>query len=331
MRTHRPLRGQGQLLTYIPYQLRFRPVDSVVLCGFDRRGLLLVVARFDPLDIQDAADAKALFASGKLAELDFATLVVFGEVEPLCTTVEVLRDALESSGALVAHLCAVQDDHWWALECSCGECPRRPVLLPAAEEVAPAVRAIVSGADASIDRADIEALARPDRAEAALAEQVRRLLATGYTAADLDALGAVLTTDAPWSAETLAAAVETLDDIQVRDAVLHCMCPREFAFGAPGCDDPLLGLAPADDFSDTSSAQWAQHLAGVARCVPTARSAQVWAMVAALEWAGGGGALATVALDAALTADPEHRLAGLVRRCLHHGAMPRDLTEVRTA
>ena len=52
MRTHRPLRGQGQLLTYIPYQLRFQPVDSVVLCGFDRRGLLLVVARFDPLDIQ---------------------------------------------------------------------------------------------------------------------------------------------------------------------------------------------------------------------------------------------------------------------------------------
>lgn len=347
------LRGQGELLAYIPYQLGFTPVDSVVLVGFDDRGLLTVTVRFDALTADDADDVNQLIGSGRLREVFAATLVVYtARVEPegpgspgdadVLTTASLLASALSHNGTHVDHLLHVDEAaQWRALLCDCRECPHAALPLPAPEHVPAVVSAVVGGVDPALTRADLEGLATSSADDRIIAAEVGQQLQAVSTpasritgSADRAAIGRLLTEpDAAADMELLVAATRGIQAPAVRDAALCWSSPVAFDAWAQSEQErrSWRQAVPQPSPPPEDVAKVVGCLIRWARRVPESHAAQIWATAAALEWARGGSATATIAIDRGLAADPGNALCHLVRRCLSLGVMPRHMTEQRTA
>lgn len=88
----------------------------------------------------------------------------------------------------------------------------------------------------------------------------------------------------------------------------------------PALRDIMFGLAPGSH-ADGAEALWTQ----LARALPDPDRAEAAALLGYCAYTRGDGPLAGVALDAALTADPQHRMANLLELGLQTGMPPERL------
>lgn len=332
------LRGLGQLAAYLPYQFGFTPCDSLVLVGFDDDDRVVVSARFDPLEARQTESLAEMFRVGRLAALASAALVIYDRSPALERSAELLRGVLEGSGIPVHHILSADlvSGTWSAQHCRCGACPRSSDALPDISTTPAALSAVVRGSDATRRRVDFENLCVPTDFERHLSEQVGHLLhsmrtdQSGQSGLDPKAPARVFTGSVRdlESAECLASALLAFQDPQIRAVYLHRLVPEACPEGLrAGLSDGSWDGEPAVRATGTTSTTSGRpaitgRLIRWACRVPQRDSALIWAAVAYAEWGRGGSALATIAIDRALAADPECELAVLVQHCLVLGLMP---------
>lgn len=327
-------RGHQDLLDLVPYRLGFHPADSLVLLELrapdPRRravGFALRVdlpATEDPATVR-AACAPALRAVARNLGAGSQLWVLLydhdgkddgeddgegtGRLVPgprAAATLEHVRAELTATGTDLGETVLLTRDRWRSLGCDQPCCP------PGGRRLKPhgalTAEAVGHGLVAAPDRASSLPTTDPvDPTRRAQADTSRRGWtpdARGALADFQDALARRTTTPgvdlppADWCGRMLAA----FADVAVRDALL---------LATPGERGADVGAAAAALAIDV-----ARHGSGAA-------AAGAWAAAAWWEWNGGRGPRAQACVEAALRADPGHRLARLVSSALLTALPPR--------
>lgn len=308
------LTRRSDLLGFVPYLLGFRPSESIVLIGLQRRRVAFA-ARADadwpmPEITRQFANAVTLQPG-----LDAVMLLGYGPAELVSSpTTEVAR-SLSGGGQELLDCLRVTGERYFCLLCE--ECtPAEGVVFDPAGGVG-AAYAVYEGLTAQPDRQSLVRQVQPvggpaqaamtqatDRAEQRLAELVtgagdpaRALLRAGRTAID--------------EALRLARTGASLDDDQVAwlSILLLDLPCRDHAWLRCG-----------------GGAQWQLRfwLDLTRRCEPLL-VAPIATLLAWCAWRSGDGVLAGIALERALGADPDYSLARLLMQALACGVPPESI------
>lgn len=339
------LRGLGELLAYLPYELGFVPTDSLVAVGLSQ-GSVDVVARLDlvPRGGYLTAIDRTAVAFIRAGVHDVICCVVLDGVTTVSGAQVLLNRARSRFGLRgidVRHLLVMTDKLWWAHRCDCRSCPTRPTHVPRPEQVAAVFSSVLEGVAPVSSR---EALAaglrglRGDLAAQVAAEFVKRtVLSTEALAAALWEIlqGATPVEGTP--AELLAAVSVSLVDPIVRDDIFGWVTPG--LPQPPGCNGSAepTALQRAWALRQTRAASGAAPAASAAasrarmtqwlRCLPDPLRPPVLTFIAGSAWSCGAGALAAVAVEQVLAIDPEYRLAQLLAHVLAAGVRPGNRPE----
>lgn len=350
------LTGVGDTLAAIPHLLGFHPTDSVVLLSGTERGTPLSRTLRGDLPPDHLVDAVARHITASLADDDVtsALLVIVGgedgsargggargdgqnggidggghgddeavndatadDVPPCAQLVEALRRELAALG--VTEVAA-----YWVPELADGA-RYRSYDDPARAGVLPDPASSLLGAEFASrgyvtygSRAELAALLAPEgeprlarRAE--LIESLRAEVTESWPRAARvltvrDALSAANSGHLALSDRQLATVAIALADPQIRDACL------------------ATALPPDSDLALAAAVLWAT----LTRALPAPERAIPACLAGYAAYMSGDGALAAIAFDAALDADPDHVLAGLLDRALRHGFAPHRLHQLAT-
>lgn len=302
----------------VPQLCGFVPTESLVAVSLrgprKRVGLTLRMDLTDrELDVQAQDLAVRLERDGAAEVLLVLYTEQGGGPRPRAALVAAVTAALDSRGIRLQEALLVRAGRWSSYLCSSRRCcpPEGTAITSAPAVELLAAAAVLDGRVVLRDRDELVAtLAAPTLLAAAAAEQrlERAFLAWSVDRAergpDVVARAAVAAVraalrcapDSPRLDDEQSAALAVgLTDLRVRDEV------ATFALDDP---DGLLGL-----------------LLTLARCTVPPYDVPVCTLVAVVAWTRGDGALANVALDRALTADPDYRMALLLRAGLD-GQLP---------
>lgn len=340
------LTGVGDTLAAIPHLLGFHPTDSVVLLSGTERGTPLSRTLRGDLPPDHLVDAVACHITASLADdgVTSALLVIVGgqdggapdsarvrgqggdgalddatadDAPPCARLVEALRRELAALG--VTDVAA-----YWVPELT-GGARYRSYDDPARADVMPDPASSLLGAEFASrgyvtygSRAELAALLTPDseprlarRAE--LIESLRAEVTGSWPQAARvfavrDALSAANSGHLALSDRQLATLAIALADLRVRDACL------------------ATALPPDSDLAVAAATLWAE----LTRALPAPERAIPACLAGYAAYMSGDGALAAIAFDAALDADPDQVLAGLLDRALRHGLAPHRLHQLAT-
>jgi Domain of unknown function (DUF4192) len=313
------LSDPAELIAAVPHLLGFYPRDSVVLLALHGKKLGLTLRA----DLVDNAQApllaeQLLLPIARQRPTGVALVVIGGDLTPdgdppYRALVDVLDDMLTGAGLPLVHAAwtaqTVDGAPW-----RCYDDPRcaGTVSDPAASPLAAAT--VAAGAVTFSSREELVALldgedpaALQRRAmllDTADAEHPMssRLIARRF--ARLEELHQAATAgDVVLSDNIVAEVTSALCDHRVRDACL------------PWCTGPDAVVAER---------LWL----ALVRATPAPERAEPAALLALTAYLRGDGALASVALDAALQACPEHSLSGLLRAAMDGGLPPEVLRRV---
>jgi hypothetical protein len=324
------LRGPDDVIGILPWRLGFHPSESlvlVVLQGSRRRERL--VMRLDlPAPDDEAAVADETASRAVQAEADEVLVVVYTDEPgldgalPRSDLVDDLVGLLDDDGIDVPEAVLVSGGRRWSYLCADPRCcppegiplPDRPT--PAAD--AYAAEAVVRGTVVLPDRAALRRSVTPSDSAVAVAvrEQAWDELDLVLTSRDLAATSAGLLArlreriargdrDGPSPAEALLVALG-LRDTRARDALMTA-----------ALDDD------ADDVRDL--------LGQVARLVGDEVAAPVCTVLGWLAYTSGEGALALVAVERALRAEPGCTMARLLLGGIDGMVPPSALRDVSRA
>ena len=340
-------------LAVIPHLLGFHPSRSMVVVGLDaRRGRIVLAFRYDLPDPPDAARSRdiAEHAAAVLRKRRIRTAIAAGYGDGVLVTpvAEQLRAGLRGAGIAMRDLLRVQDGRYWSYVCTDpGCCP--PDGVPFDVSAHPAAAAMTAaGMPARPDRASLADSLAPltgqaaesmrqatERAVLRAAELIASSGAPGSSSSRAQAgtscgsaSGSSRASSAPsgnpgglWLAveagrEAVRAAISiyrhggritdhdqlawltvTIADLRVRDDAWARMEPRHRA------DHQRL---------------WTDVVRHACEpYVPAPAS-----LLAFTAWQSGDGALANVAIERALAADPEYSMAHLIGQALDAGLPP---------
>ena len=309
------LAGPGELAAALPVLLGFVPQESLVLVCLQGRRVGLI-ARYDlPPPEHDGVLAADVEARVRAAGAERACLLVCTDAtgpaprEPLVTLLrglplDLLDVVLVRAGRWRSYLCR---------DLAC--CPPHGAPLPEQAPALTLVRAEAAGQGRAVlpsRAALVDALRPPELPPGRLAElaAVQQALTDEVVSLRPAACRARLLAAFEDALRTGRGDVElalALADVLVRDEVLTWVLRRE---------QPLYGL-----------------LLQLVRDTPAPYDAPVCACLAWVAYQRGDGATARVALERALTTDPQHGLALLLREALDAQVAPRQLRAVaaRTA
>lgn len=324
LRLHDP----GELVAAVPHLLGFRPVASLVLVALhgvgdvrrssirDRgRRRLGVVARVDLPPPDDVAEvvrgcAARVAATGPREVVAIVVDEPRGAGLPRPDVADAVREAFAGHGVEVSSrlwVPRVEADVSWRCYPPC-DC--RGAVGPVVDSPLAAATAVLGQATYG-SRAELEASLAPGPPRPRLAA----LLCAEHEAAALDReLGG------PAAARRDLAAVAAARDEVAAGRVL---CDEEVArlavaLGDPAVRDVVMGWAldPDDAVGAAAESLWTL----LVRALPAPEVAEPAVLLACAVIVRGGPALAGIALDRALHADPGHRLAGLVATLVAAGA-----------
>ncbi|WP_349876335.1 DUF4192 domain-containing protein [Micromonospora sp. HUAS YX12] len=314
------LTTREDIVVTVPYLLGFHPHDSLVSVVLDDRRVRFV-ARLDlpqPSEIHElsapAAQTAALIARYGSA----AILLGYGPADRVEPAADVLTTALRAATVDVLEVLRVADGRYWCL-CGDPDCADAVVYNPAAS-IIPA-EAVYLGIAPLRDRAALEQLIAPvtgaerGRMRVAGDTALRRLtdmlsnggvpLADGQPSPPAHVVHAGIT--AVQQAYETAGRGDTLsdDDVAWLAAVLLLPQVRDHAWTA--CDG-----------SDEHRRLWINV---TRRAIPETTAAPA-CLLAITAYLAGDGALANIALDRSLRADPDYHLAQLLGHALQAGVPP---------
>ncbi|WP_435124382.1 DUF4192 domain-containing protein [Micromonospora tulbaghiae] len=305
----------NDLLAAVPYLLGFHPADSIVTVGLTGRRIT-VAARADlpePAAVTDWAHLAARQHRALLRNVDAtaAILIGYGPATTVTPVVDTLTPRLDAAGITVLDALRVTDGRYYSYRCPDPRCCP-PDGVPFDPHHSPtALHAIVAGQTALPNRAALVASLAPTGGAttggASRRAQERALTAmiSGGRAALIRAGNTAI--DEAFT-RYAAGSVATDDEVAWLSVLLTDVAVRDRASQATG-DQP-----------------W--HLAlwtDITRRADPAYAAAPASLLALTAWRQGQGALAAVALDRALAADPHYRLAHLIDHALRHGIPPAAL------
>ncbi len=313
------LSDPAELIAAVPHLLGFHPYDSVVLLALHgkRLGLTLRADLVNNAQVPLLAE-QLLLPIARQRPTGVAVVVIGGEATPDGDPphrglVDVLDDMLTSAGLPLVHAA-------WTAQIVGGapwRCYDDPLCFgtvsdPAASPLAAAT--VAAGAVTFSSREELVALLEGEDPAALQRREVlleaadadhpmsSRLIAQRFARLEqlhrAAAAGDILLSD-----NTVAEIASALCDHRVRDACL------------PWCSGP--GAVAAERL-------WL----ALVRATPAPERAEPAALLALVAYLRGDGALAGVALDAALEACPQHSLSGLLRAALDGGLPPEVLRTI---
>jgi Domain of unknown function (DUF4192) len=316
------LNRPGALIAALPAVLGFVPEKSLVLVSIDRGEMGSVMRADLSEDLTDRLDQLAGVASA--ADPDAAIAVVVdadGALCPMCN--DEYRELCSDLGAALArHDVTLWAAHVvdrvgaggrWHCADGCGECG--VVDDPSASPLA--VAAVLDGRRLYARRADLQAVIAvddPQRADA-LAPVIAEHAATREaTPDDPDQRRRRDVEDA------IAAAARVADGQALSDAELAALA---CALSDGPVRDTLYALAVGEN-SGQAESLWAV----LSRGLPEPWRAEALVLLAFSAYARGDGPLAGLSLEAALRADPKHRMAGMLDTALQSGMRPEQIREL---
>jgi Domain of unknown function (DUF4192) len=317
------------LLAAVPYLLGFHPADSVVVIGLS--GTRVVFSARADLPPPEAPPDATLAVADHLGEVlagqrvDMALVIGYGAAATVTRTMLPLREALRGYGVHVAEMLRVEDGRYWSYLCESVRCcpPEGTPYDVTGTEVAAV--ATYAGRVALPDRAALErSLAPTDGAEREAVE-----VATERAA---HALAAEAGRAKDPAGSRRRAGVRGL----VRAV-------RRYADGGRLADEELARLTLLLNHIDVRDLCWARvttageqldaHLDLWSDVTRRARGDLIAAPATLLgyaAWRSGNGALAWVAVERALDADPAYSLALLLGEALERALPPSLLDERQT-
>jgi hypothetical protein len=315
------------LLAVIPHLLGFTPTDSLVVVGVGRTAERIQVAfRYDLPDPPDA-DAAATIAGHAVAVLArehvaIAVVVGYGPGPLVTPLAEAIRQAVPGAGVELRDVLRVHEGHYWSYLCcepSC--CPAEGVPFdaaahPAAKLLASMGQPVLPGRAALA--ASIAALTGPEAD--AMADATGR---AERVAARLVTRGGPQALDAPGLAAVRSAIQVYRDGGSITPAVGHAWLALVLT-RLRIRDDAWARMDPA--FHSAHRRLWIDL---VRRAQPGYAAAPA-CLLAVTAWQAGEGALASIALDRALTDTPGYSMAELLRGLLAAGVPPSAATPPMT-
>jgi len=309
-------------LAIVPHLLGFHPARSMVVVGLDaRRGRVVLAFRYDLPDPPDAAAAAdiAEHAAAVLRKRRIKTAIAagYGPGGLVTPVAESVGAALHEAGIGLRDLLRVEDGRYWSYVCQNPRCcpaegvpfdgaahpaaaaldaaglPARPDRSALAASLAP----LDGPAAASMARATERAARRADELAASGGADDLRLVVDAGRAAVRSAIGTYRHGGAITDHDELAWLTVTLPDLRVRDDAWARMEPR---------------------FRAAHQRLWTDVLRAASQpYVPAPAS-----LLAFTAWQSGEGALANIAIERALAADPGYSMARLLGQALDAGLPP---------
>ncbi|MGY1601518.1 DUF4192 domain-containing protein [Geodermatophilus sp. SYSU D00815] len=324
------LSDPGEVAAGLPHLLGFRPAESVVVValGGDSGGRVGLTVRMDlPPPRHAEAFAAALTRSIATDDPTAVLLAVVSEARdepggadlPHRPLVHALVVTLGAAGIPVRDALLVRGGRWWSYDCA-HPCCRPGAGTPLPEGVSPlAAASVATGQVVARSRdelgARLQTLDGLDRAAvreacAALVPTLRsRARDAGWTAVEDEAWRAV---EAAVRRRRLGAPAPALP-AQELAAVLWGLVRSPLR-------DRALGLALGDDAA-AAEVLWTE----CTRRAPLGLAAAPATLLAVCAWLRGDGAMAGIALEHALDADEDYRLAQLLRAALTECVRPDEL------
>ncbi|MBV7701700.1 DUF4192 domain-containing protein [Nocardia nova] len=317
----------GEFIAAVPALLGFYPVDSLVVALLERRPFadevcIKVVARHD-LRISDKQLAGVVTQLADVAANENASavlvLIVDSTAQPASAppsrhthTVEILDRALTSRGVVLASAWATRvieaGAPWWSLLDA-----TESGVVPDPDASALAATFVAAGHPIRRSRAELTRLIEPDQA---MADRVRALLAAD---------AGTRTQGAPSEiTDTVATVVAHVDALAAGSGLTPAdMAGLAVALRTAAVRHCMLGLAGTARV-DAAERLWAL----LTRSLPDPERAHAAALLAFSAYHRGDGVLASIALDAALDSDPQHRFARSLDTTLRDGTSPPRLDAV---
>jgi len=333
------------VLSVVPHLLGFHPCQSLVLVCLTSHGKgarVGMVARLDLPGAGHAAEAAdAVLPAVAREDPDAAVLIAYGDaVDEGTVAVEVLSGALTEVGVQVRARLLVVEGRWQSLD---GPDREAWTVVPGPDAAASLEFAVVAGSAPVPSRSVLErrCAAGP------------RAGAVGRECARLDRSHGEVTVErgaAVWGRLLL----DRPDVAGFSDAIVALAAVSLHAGGSPALRDALAGWltpgfltaqemnpvavaglrqylplpwwdSPRRPADPATSARLLDRLIQVAGCLPDAYAVAVLAVLAHTAWNQGNGAVARVALDRALAADPDYYLAVLLDRMVTVGFRPQAM------
>ncbi len=313
------------ILAVVPHLLGFHPADSLVMLGIGGPHARIRLAfRYDlpdPPEDELAVDIAEHAATVlRRQHLAMAIAVGYGPGKAVTPVVDVVVPALRKAGIAVQDVLRVEGGRYWSYLCGDPQCcPPDGVAFDTAGHPASAALA-AAGLTVRADRAALADTVAPVAGAAqSMREAVQRARRKAGHLIDLEAAAAgrdpfLPIADAGRRAvkqaiaryrrggeltdhDEIAWLGVALGDLRVRDDAWARMDPR---------------------FNDAHRRLWIE----LVRYLPGDVVAAPAALLAFTAWQAGDGALASVAIERALEADPEYSMALLVADALHAGLPP---------
>jgi hypothetical protein len=338
------------ILAVVPYLLGFHPSSSLVMIGIGPpRGQIKLAFRYDlpdPPDLGQAGDITAhAIAVLKRQQVEQVIVVGYGPGTLVTPVVELIRAGIDGTQITLRDVVRVEDSRYWSYLCGEADCcPAEGV--PFDVRAHPAAAALtMAGLPAYPDRAALSRSLAPSTGAAAesmkLATQRalrrgERLLAAALRPASRDV--SPPSAPAPTASRRAPSGRVTMDDAMrlvakagqraVRDAIASYR-----AGGQITDDDQIAWLSVALTDVRVRDNAWARmdpehrdaHLRLWTDVVRRACPAYVPApasLLAFTAWQSGDGALANIAIERALDADPAYSMALLLAEAIESGLPP---------
>lgn len=314
------------MLAVIPGLLGFHPADSIVVVGAGPpRGRIHVAFRYDLPEPPDTASASkiAAHAAAILTRHQLTTAVVAGYGPgPMVTPVaDALVREIRRANITLHDMLRVENGRYWSYSCQDPRCCPPEGVLFDSDAHPNAVTMIAAGNKVLRDRATLAATIAPIGGLAAesMCKAIRR---AERHAADLAPKGAAARQRRPSQElidEGLRAVSEAIATYRRGDQVAS--------------DDQVARLAVAvtdlrirdDAWARMEPAHVQDHLrlwTDVVRRVPARYVPAPASLLAFTAWQSGNGALANIAAERALAADPEYSMALLLLDAIGAGLPP---------
>lgn len=311
------------ILAVVPHLLGFHPSESLVLLGIGGPHARIRLAfRYDLPDPPEEGLAADIAAHAvtvlERQHLAMAIAVGYGSGAAVTPVVDVVAPALRRAGINVQDVLRVEGGRYWSYVCADPQCCP-PEGMPFDLTSHPASAALAAaGLTVRADRAELASVLAPVPDSAgSMAQAIQRARDRAGDLIDVSAAG-----EDPL--------------LPIADAGRRCVkqaITRYRRGGAVADEDEIawLGLVLADlrvrddawarmepEFHDAHLRLWTD----LVRRLPADFVAPPAALLAFTAWQSGDGALASVAIERALDADPEYSMALLVADALDAGLPP---------